>query len=81
MFSPSGTPEKGDKVPEKQADGIDEKRRRQNTKETTAKPWIADGKIKTPSTPLYGRERWGKEKPPLLDVGGRKIILRWWCRH
>ncbi len=52
MFSPSGTPEKGGKVPEKQADGIDEKRRRQNTKETTAKPWIADGKIKTPPTPL-----------------------------
>ena len=45
-------------------------------KETAAKGWIADGKIKTPPTPLYGRERWGEEKPPLLDVGGRKIILK-----
>ena len=76
MISPSGTPEKGGKVPEKQAVGIDEKRRRQSMKETTAKPWIADGKTKTPPTPLQGRERRGKEKPPLLDAGGRKIILK-----
>jgi hypothetical protein len=73
MFSPSGTPEKGDKVPEKQADGIDEKRRRQNTKEMTAKPWIADGKTKNPPTPLYERERWARRSLHSLMLGEEKL--------
>ena len=45
-------------------------------KETTAKGWIADGKTKTPPTPMLRGEKRQQEKPPLLDVGGRKIILK-----
>jgi len=73
MISPSGTPEKGEKVPEKQADGIDEKRRRQNMKETTAKLQIADGKTKTPPTPLLGRERWARRSLHSLMLGAEKL--------
>ena len=73
MFSPSGTPEKGGKVPEKQADGIDEKRRRQNTKETTAKPWIADGKTKTPPPPSMGEKDGARRSLHSLMLGKEKL--------
>ena len=43
-------------------------------KETAAKGWIADGKIKTLPTPLLGIERWGERKASRLDVEDRKII-------
>ena len=76
MFSPSGTPEKGGKVPEKQADGIDEKRRRQNTKETTAKPWIADGNFKTGNKSPFPRREGGAKALRKPKAGGRKIILK-----
>ena len=76
MISPSGTPEKGGKVPEKQAGGIDEKRRRQNTKETTAKPWIADGNFKTGNKSPFPRREGGAKALRKPKAGDRKIILK-----
>ena len=73
MISPSGTPEKGEKVPEKQADGIDEKRRRQNTKETTAKPWIADGNFKQGLSPLSRGEKEVQQHSGSPKLGTEKL--------
>ncbi|MBO4215695.1 MAG: hypothetical protein J5888_05110 [Bacteroidaceae bacterium] len=45
-------------------------------KETTAKSWIADGKIKTPPALLYGRERWARRSLRFLMMESRKIIFQ-----
>ena len=71
--SPSGTPEKGGKLPEKQADGIDGERRRQDMKETAAKPWIADSTFKTGIKSPFPRREGGEKHSESPKLGIEKL--------